>query len=49
MTRAELIPNPVSDPEGFARWYMRIAAGISADDYPETLAAFLQWLQEEEK
>lgn len=47
MTNAESIPNPVLDPEGFARWYMKIAAGLDADNYPAVLECFLKWLGED--
>lgn len=44
MTNAEAIPNPVEYPEKFAKWYMKVAAGLEADDYPNTLKDFVDWL-----
>lgn len=40
MTNAESIPNPIEDQEGFARWYMKIAAGLDANNYPAVLERF---------
>ena len=47
MTNAESIPNPIADPEGFARWYMKIAAGLDTDNYPTVLERLLEWLGED--
>lgn len=43
-TNAELIPNPVKQPEEFAKWYMKMAAGLEADDHPVLLGSFVDWL-----
>lgn len=43
-TNAEAIPNPVKQPKEFAKWYMKVATRLEADDHPALLDSFLDWL-----